>query len=284
MKDRIAVRPLETLAEFEACHGVQKEAWAFPDLLIIPYTQLVTIQQNGGIVLGAFDGPVLIAFVFGYLGRLPDLPRYLYSQRMGVLPGYQGQGIGEQLKWAQRAWALQQGIDQILWTYDPLEPPNAWLNITKLGGIVHHYKYDIYGQHNTPLHDRLPSDRFVLEWELENNRVLDRLAPGWKAPDADVLLARAGPPINTITWDERGLPISDQPNLAEEGPIAHVHVPANWQEIRRADIALAADWRAKTRQAFEHYLSKGHTITGYARVQNSNHRCNFYLLEYLLKS
>ena len=279
MRDHIAVRPLRTLGEFEACHGVQKKAWAFPDQLIIPYTQLVTIQQNGGIVLGAFDGSDLVAFVYGYLGRLPELPLYLYSQRMGVLPSYQGQGIGEQLKWAQRAWALQQGIDRILWTYDPLEPPNAWLNIAKLGGIVHQYKRDIYGQHNTPLHDGLPSDRFLLEWELGNSRVLSRLAPDWKAPDADALLARAGPPLNTITWDSRGLPHSDQPDLTEEGPLVHASVPANWQEIRQVDMSLAADWRAKTRHLFEHYLERGYTITGYASGRKTSHRCNFYLLE-----
>lgn len=279
MKDRIAVRPLEALAEFRACHGVQKKAWAFPDQLIIPYTQLVTIQQNGGIVLGAFDGPVLIAFVFGFLGRLPNLPLYLYSQRMGVLPGYQGQGVGERLKWGQRAWALQQGIDLIVWTYDPLEPPNAWLNIAKLGGIVRQHKCDIYGLHHTPLHDQLPSDRFLLEWKLENNRVLDRLSPGWKAPGADDLLAQAGPPLNTVTWNDRGLPLSSQPNLAEESPTAHLHVPANWQEIRKADMSIAADWRAKTRKVFEHYLAKGHTVTGYGRVRTNNRRCNFYLLE-----
>jgi len=281
MNECITVRPLETLTEFWACHGVQKEAWAFPDQLVIPYTQLITIQQNGGIVLGAFDGADLVAFVFGYLGRLPDTPLYLYSQRMGVLPGYQGRGIGEQLKWAQRAWALQQGIDRIIWTYDPLEPPNAWLNIAKLGGTVRHYKRDIYGQHDTPLHDHLPTDRFLLEWELLSSRVLDRLASGWKAPAADALLARSDLPLNTITWGEEELPCSGPPNLTENSPIAHVTVPANWQELRGADMALAADWRAKTRQIFEHYLARGYAITDYARGRNAGRRCNFYLLESL---
>jgi predicted GNAT superfamily acetyltransferase len=280
MRDRIAVRPLQTLDEFQACHGVQKGAWAFPDLLIIPYTQLVTIQHNGGIVLGAFDGSELVAFLYGYLGQLPDLPLYLYSQRMGVLPGYQGQGIGERLKWAQRAWALEQGIDRVVWTYDPLEAPNAWLNMAKLGGIVRHYRRDIYGQHNTPLHDRLPSDRFLLEWELESSRVLARLEPGWLPQDAATLLAQAGPPLNTVTWDSHRLPHSTPPNLAERGPLAFASVPANWQEIRKIDMNLATDWRTKTRQLFEHYLELGYTVTGYASGRR-NSGCNYYLLERL---
>jgi predicted GNAT superfamily acetyltransferase len=279
MDSGITIRLLNSLAEFQACHQVQQEAWKFPDLLIIPYTQLVTIQQNGGVVLGAFDGDLLAGFVFGYLGRQAGGPLYLFSQRMGVLPAYQGRGIGEGLKWAQRAWAVEQGLARIVWTFDPLESPNAWLNIAKLGGVVRHYERDIYGQHNTPLHDRLPSDRFLVEWELQSDRVLARRSPGWQPPTVGDLLSRGGPPLNLITWDERSLPRSASPNLMRNEPALLAKVPAGWQELRQADMVLASDWRHKTRLLFEHYLGQGYVVTGYAGGQVAGHRCNFYLLE-----
>jgi predicted GNAT superfamily acetyltransferase len=279
MDGQIAIRLLDALEEFRACHEVQKAAWGFPDSLIIPYTQLVTFQHNGGAVLGAFDGPHLVGFVAGYLGRQGQGPIYFFSQRMGTLPAYQGRGIGEQLKWTQRTWALAQGLERILWTYDPLEAPNAWLNLAKLGGIVHHYERDIYGEHDTPLHDHLPTDRFLVEWELLSEGVLARLAPGWRAPAAGTAIGEAGQPLNPVTWDERNLPHSAPPNLLREEPRLVVEVPAEWQELRQVDMTLASDWRAKTRLLFEHYLAQGFAVTGYQSERDAGRRHNFYLLE-----
>jgi predicted GNAT superfamily acetyltransferase len=279
MDESITIRSPSSLEEFQACHQVQQAAWNFPDRLIIPYTQLVTVQHNGGVVLGAFDGSQLVGFVFGYLGRRAGGPLYLFSQRMGVLPAYQGKGIGEGLKWAQRAWAVEQGLERIVWTYDPLESPNAWLNIAKLGGVVHEYERDIYGEHNTPLHDQLPTDRFLVEWELQSDRVVARLSPDWAASTADDLLAQAGPPLNQVTWDERSLPCSAPPDLSRKEAALLVEVPADWQGLRQADMSLASDWRARTRLLFEHYLGRGYAVTGYAGGQATGRRRNFYLLE-----
>ncbi|MGD2206087.1 MAG: GNAT family N-acetyltransferase [Anaerolineae bacterium] len=279
MINDITIRLLESVDEFQACHQVQKVAWQFPDLLIIPYTQIITVQQNGGAVLGAFDGAELIGFVFGYLGRQRTRPLYLFSQRMGVLPAYQGKGIGERLKWAQRAWAVEQGLDRVLWTYDPLESPNAWLNITKLGGLARHYERDIYGQHNTPLHNHLPSDRLLVEWELLSERVLARLSADWSPPTVDELLTQADPPLNPVSWDSRGHPCSGPSDLSRDERTLLVEVPAAWQDLRKADMALAADWRGKTRKSFEHYLAQGYVVSGYASGAVAGRRRNVYQLE-----
>lgn len=279
MEERITIRPLETQGEFRACHTVQREAWAFPDLLIIPYTQLITIHHNGGAVLGAFDGARLVGFVYGFLAQQGNQPLYLFSQRMGVLPSHQGQGVGEHLKWAQRAWAQDRGLERIVWTYDPLETPNANLNIAKLGGLVRRYERDIYGQHDSPLHRDLPTDRFVVEWELSSRRVLDRLAPGWAAPRAEEFVALAGAPLNTVAPNERGLPACRDLDLERTGPVLLMEVPADWQGLRRADMELARRWRAQTRRAFERLLERGYEVTGYARSRAAERSRNLYLLE-----
>lgn len=279
MDGHVAVRSLETVEEFRACHAVQKAAWGFPDQMIIPYTQLITMQRNGSVVLGAFCGTDLVGFVFGYLGRQRNGALYIFSQRLAVLPAYQGQGIGEQLKWAQRSWALERGLDRIVWTFDPLLAPNAWLNIAKLGAVARRYECDVFGHSDAPGHSLLPTDRLQLEWELLSERVTDRSAPDWSPPGGDHLLARAGPPLNAVTWNEQGLPVSGPPDLAATGRSVLAEVPADWRDLCRIDITLAQDWRDKVRLLFEHYLGQGYTATGYASCRPANQRRNFYLLE-----
>ena len=142
--------------------------------MVFPYTILISMQHNGGVLLGAYVNDELVGFVAGYLG-MAGAKLYLFSQRMGVLPEYQGQGLGYQLKVAQREQMLRQGIDIIVWTYDPLEGKNATLNIEKLGGIVRSYARDIYGSVQNPLQTGMTTDRFLLEWHLMSDRVRDTI-------------------------------------------------------------------------------------------------------------
>jgi predicted GNAT superfamily acetyltransferase len=60
------------------------------------------------------------------------------------------------------------------WTYDPLVARNAHLNLTVLGAEVDGYVRDMYGVTNSPVHDVLGTDRFVVRWRLDG----ERLAPG----------------------------------------------------------------------------------------------------------
>ena len=124
----IKIRPINTLTDLRRCHEIQRTTWGFTDLMVFPYTQLISAAHNGGTLFGAYDGPDLVGFVYGYLG-MSGAKLYLFSQRMGVLPNYQSKGIGMKLKLAQRDAMLRKGIDLIVWTYDPLLGKNASLNI-----------------------------------------------------------------------------------------------------------------------------------------------------------
>src|SRR3990170_2694929 len=44
----------------------------------------------------------------------------LHSHITGILPGVRQTGLGRQMKLHQRAWAADQGLDWITWTFDPL--------------------------------------------------------------------------------------------------------------------------------------------------------------------
>ncbi len=272
----IEVKPVETIAEFRRCHDLQKILWDMPDILVIPYITLLTFQKHGGLVLGAYDGQEMIGFACGILARWGE--RFgLYSQRMGVIPAYRGRGIAYQLKVAQRQWAISQGYDLIIWTYDPLEGINANLNLAKLGVVVRHYERDLYGESGSGLHAGLNTDRFRAEWHLKSGRVVERMNSPARLDPA--LLLERYPPINEVTWEAPDRPRSEEPRLTLTATHLLVEVPPDIQAIKTTDLTLAQDWRMVTRLIFETYFERGYTVTEFATSLLAGQRRNFYLME-----
>ena len=183
----ILIRDLTTYSEFLQVREVQRTCFGFSGDEGLYPPILLTASQNGGTVLGAFDGEQMVAYLFGFLGLHQNrAPLKVCSQTMGVLPDYRGRGIAEALKWAQRDRATRLGLKLITWTYDPLEMPNARLNIAKLGGLVRRYRRNIYGEQFGQLNMGLPTDRFVVEWRLDSPRVEEFLAGTHRPPEGAV--------------------------------------------------------------------------------------------------
>ena len=260
----VKIRPINTLTDLRKCHEIQRATWGFTDLMVFPYTQLISSAHNGGVLLGAYVGPDLVGFVYGYLG-MSGSKLYLFSQRMGVLPGYQNLGVGMKLKLAQRDQMLRQGIDLIVWTYDPLLGKNATLNIEKLGGIVRHYARDIYGAVNNPLQVGLSTDRFLLEWELMSDRVRERIRSTKPRPKAEAWLKEDRYPfVNYVAW-EASLPRPVASDLEMDDNVLLVQIPPDLNAIKRLDLGVARGWRESTRDIFETYFRRGYVVTGFAR-------------------
>ncbi|MCB0156193.1 MAG: GNAT family N-acetyltransferase, partial [Anaerolineae bacterium] len=275
--DSIKIRPINTLTDLRKCHEIQRATWGFTDLMVFPYTQLISSAHNGGVLLGAYDDPELIGFVYGYLG-MSGTKLYLFSQRMGVLPNYQGMGIGMRLKLAQRDQMLRQGIDLIVWTYDPLLGKNASLNIEKLGGIVRHYARDIYGAVNNPLQVGLSTDRYLVEWELMSPRVRERIRSNEPRPRAEEWLAEDKyRSVNYVIW-EGELPRPIAADLELEDDVLLVQIPPDLNLIKRVDLSLARGWRESTRDIFETYFGHGYIVTGFARCHTPQ-TPNIYKME-----
>ena len=57
------------------------------------------------------------------------------------------------------------------WTFDPLEIKNAYLNIVRLGAVVHSYTPNFYGVFSSRLQAGLPTDRLHAEWWMDSPRV-----------------------------------------------------------------------------------------------------------------
>jgi predicted GNAT superfamily acetyltransferase len=158
---------------------LQQRVWGYSERDAVPAIMFVVAAKTGGQVLGAFVGGQVVGFALAYPG-IHDGGPYLHSHMAAVLPEYRDMGIGRELKLAQRKDALSRGIHCIEWTFDPLQPKNAYFNICRLGVTVRNYLPNLYGSTSSPLHAGLPTDRLLAEWRLDSNRVADVLAG--KAP------------------------------------------------------------------------------------------------------
>lgn len=271
-----AVRDLTTYDEYLQVRDVQQQIWGFAGGEGLYPPMLNTAAENGGVVIGAFDGAKLIGFIFGFVGIHWDRRLKLCSQTMGVLPEYRNRRIATTLKWAQRQRVLENGIDLITWTYDPLEAPNARLNLHALGGVSHVYKRNLYGENFGALGKGLPSDRFLIEWWLNSDDVQQR-AQGLKPPpiglDSPIANACGG-----HTIDRRIEAI----RFDLDAPVVRIEIPNDMQAIRQADMALALDWRLKTRELFEAYFARGYEAVDFVRAGElwgeERARYNWYVL------
>ncbi len=225
----LSIRPLSTLEEFDHCVELQRAIWGFETLELVPVRLFVTAARSGGQVLGAFDGSRLIGFVYAVPGYRAGRG-YLHSHMAAVLPQYQSQGIGRQLKLAQREEALARGLDLVEWTFDPLAFRNAHFNFERLGVIVRRYVRNQYGITTSPLHGGLPTDRLVAEWWLRSARV-------------QAVLQDDKPP--------RGL------------ETARILVPTAIHENKQSNREEAVRLQARVREQFEDLLARGYAVTGF---------------------
>ena len=256
--DAYAIRPIEDAETLRGCEALQAEIWGFPAVDIVPLTQLVAAVSAGGQVLGAFAPDGALAG-FAYACPAWRNGRALwYSHMAGVVPGAQRMGLGLRLKRAQRDAALAAGLDQIVWTYDPLQAGNARFNFARLGGIARRYHVDYYGPMADGINRGLPSDRFEVDWQLRSPRVAARLA-GASAP----------PPSTVLPWAvaardaegaETGLAPPQPADLSLTVPELLVEIPPDLSALKAARPDAALRWRDVTRTAFRHYLARGYAV------------------------
>jgi predicted GNAT superfamily acetyltransferase len=265
LTETFTIRDLKAYDEFLQIRQIQRAVWGFddPDTGLYPPV-LFTASKNGGVVLGAFDREgQMIGYIFSFLGREPGGPLKLCSQTMGVLPEWRSQGVATALKWTQRERALAAGLSLITWTFDPLESPNARLNMHKLGAISRRYWRNIYGEHFGDLNEGLPSDRLLVEWWIRGRRV-----EGEAEGEGEVFAVEGSGVSRRVRAFRAHL----------DAPCLSLEVPADIQQLKRADMTLAHDWRLQVREAFETYLERGYVVTGFVTQGQGETRRNFYVL------
>ena len=260
--------------------AAQRLIWPGSETEIVPAHLLLAVVHNGGLVIGAFVDE-MVGFVFGFLGSYPtpDGPRLKHcSHMLGVLPPYQGQGIGFALKRAQWQMVRQQGLDRITWTYDPLLSRNAYLNIARLGAICNTYLREEYGEMRDDLNIGLPSDRFQVDWWVNSPRTIRRLSKNPRPGISFSEIERAGVRLLNPCWrDQDGWlhpsVMSSQGGLTVqagiEGPreaVLLLEIPEDFQALKAARPSLALEWRRCTRAWLEDLFEKGYYVTDFIRL------------------
>ena len=286
----IEFRSPEGDAELEQLVEVQRRAWGMSDLEITPTRMMHALHYNGALLLGAFDGERMVGFILGVISTVQGLTDridevaaarlQLYSAMMGVLPEYQHRQIGYRLKLGQRDYALRLGLRLVTWTFDPLESRNAWLNIGKLGAVCHQYLPNFHGE-MTGINAGLPSDRFYVEWWVTSNRVSGRVARQRQPLSYESLIGGGAVLINEAEVNEEGLLTPAGAFLQSDNNMLLVEIPANFQQIKSTDMALARHWRMHSATIFQHYFQAGYFVTDFARHVDENGReRSFYMLTY----
>jgi predicted GNAT superfamily acetyltransferase len=244
----VEVRLVRSHDEFAACEAMSRDIWGAAERNVVPRELLLTMQQNGGLVHGAFlPQGQLVGFCFAFAGKRDGQLR-LCSHQLGVIPEFRGAGVGIALKQAQRKDALRLGYELVSWTFDPLEARNAYINLHRLGSIARLYDRNHYGEMEDELNRGLPSDRFEAEWWLRRPRPT-------LAGDQPIVILRT---------DADGTPIHDLADL-RPGATVLIHVPPDFQAVKRSSLALAMRWRMESRAAFEGALSAGLVAVDFRR-------------------
>lgn len=260
VRRRATIRHLQGRAEYEAAVAIQERIWGKNFGERVAPAILHVAQRVGGVTGGAFsaDGS-LVGFVFGITGVEDGRPVH-WSDMLAVLPDWRGRGLGVDLKMFQRSDLLERGISTMYWTFDPLEARNAYLNLARLGAVSREYVTDMYGTPTSPLHRGIGTDRLVILWEMDSERVEARLREG--PPEGTLEPAGTGVAVGVEDAASGGSSAAPSaPDLSLEGcPAVSVAVPQGIQELKEQNPSLALRWREATRTALAHYIDRGFEV------------------------
>lgn len=282
----LPIVPLMTLNEMTAAVQLQETYWGTGAGAIIPAHMLFSIAANGGHVLAAKDGERVVGVLIGFLGMNPHLADqnphtnfHLYSKRMVVNPDYRNHGLGASLKLAQREFARERGIELVAWTFDPLLSRNAYLNVHKLGGICRTYYYDFYGTDNVGgLSPYGSSDRFYVEWWVDDERVAERAAGYVPQPSLTDYQKRGAVVLNQTTVNAAGDAVPVDAPLPDVDGLALYEVPMNYEALGERDPDLAHAWRTHSRAVIGEIIGRGYALTDVLRAVAGGRERVYYVL------
>ncbi len=277
------IRPLHDWDEYLACEELQAKVWEMPDYReLVPAALLKVAQENGGVLLGAFDGnSQLIGFVFGIVGveeHMGTLRLKHHSHMLAVKSEWRRTGLGLALKLAQRDQLVAQGIGLATWTFDPLQALNARLNLVRLGVIARRYLVNAYGEMANGLNAGMPSDRFEVEWWVNSPRVRACVERRIEPEEWD-----ASREVFDVRENSRGgLEIRALNEISPDRAL--VEIPADLNALKHSDLPLAQDWRMRSRDVFLRAFAQGLVVTGFAEKEMGKQKRTAYVLTHLTPS
>ncbi len=223
---------VSTLHETKVALELCREVWGAD---AVQDVDLYFVAATHGGYLGIAwwnDKPIGASF-----GLLSNGGRGLHSHMTAVVAGHAGVGIGFGLKQHQKAWAVEQGIENITWTYDPLVRRNAWFNLVRLGAHVTGYEMNYYGALGDAINGNDESDRLMISWPVsgEPGSVVEPLSNDVLVPLPD---------------DIESIRSSENSNQSQPG------LSSQWRLRMRADLhpRLNEGWMLVGLTADYHYV------------------------------
>jgi predicted GNAT superfamily acetyltransferase len=215
------IQLVSTIADTEAMSAFFMQVWADgPE--VVPFDLALAAQHVGGYsAIAKLDGQIVGAS-FGFQGAHDAVPgqRILHSHvTAATVPG-----VGFAIKQHQKQWAIENDLDAITWTFDPLVRRNAVFNFEKLGAVGIEYLPNFYGTMTDAINAGDDSDRLFTYWSLRD----------------EVALGQAQTTVEAIL----------------------VELPADIELLRKTNLAEALEWRARVREVLEPALADGYRVTG----------------------
>lgn len=246
------IRDLVSHEDRAQCVALQDATWGPGFSERVPAAILQVGPKLSGVTAGAFDADGrLVGFVFGLTGIRHGALAH-WSDMLAVVPECRGTSLGTRLKAFQRARCEAMGVQIMYWTYDPLVSRNAHLNLNKLGARIDEFVQNMYGVTDSSQFGALPTDRFVVAWDLDDGRIAQRRA----ARAADAPRLPAAPLV-------AGGPDHAPPPAWPDAPAVRVAVPRDFPALLAADPRAAAAYRAQTTLAFTHYFALKYEISSF---------------------
>lgn len=274
-KPVVTIRDLDSFEDLSRAQVIEKEIWELSDLDVTPMTLAIAIREAGNLWLGAFDGKEMVGFAFGFLG-MEHGEVMVHSHVLGVLPDYRDSDLGYKLKLAQRERALAWRIQQMTWTFDPLQSRNAHLNFNKLGVVSESYKIDFYGPETSSSLHQNGTDRLWVKWPMASRRVQGRLQG--KRNRAEILDALATV-LPLVQFNGDGNPKRTDLSSALSRQRIAIEIPGDIGALEGKNPHQAHEWRLATRWAFTEALRAGFFVAEFCRTIRGQQGPGSYLLE-----
>jgi len=212
---------------------------------------LVALAHSGNYVAGAFAGDELVGAAAGFLAAPPG--RVLHSHIAGVSARARGRHVGLALKLDQRAWALEAGLTEITWTFDPLVRRNAAFNLRRLRARAVTYLPDFYGQMRDSVNAGDVSDRLLISWPLAAEEVAMACEGTAEGPSIPAAVPR-------LEVAPNGGPATTRATTRSE--VVATATPADIEAMRRERPDVARAWRLALRETLGELMAGGARVVG----------------------
>jgi predicted GNAT superfamily acetyltransferase len=296
VRDRRFLLRVESSADcvdYQKYEDLREDVWGFPEDHLSSTRNMMCenyFYEGGSLFIGAFaeadgggfvaDGAHLVGFCYGFVGvrdkdagyRDPGNLRF-YAQFAGVRRAFQSYGLGLRLKEYQREVVRGRlGVSTIICTYDPLTGVNANRNIHHFGMDILEYQVATYGAYGGLLNRiDVPTDRFLMSWDLERTGGRPGLDPG--AVQAAPSVIRAGRKRVAGRTGEIELEIVEGEDPEAAGEVLLVRIPLDFYRLlQETDVddpevrRIPVDWRLATRRAFQSLLARGYRAVDFLKA------------------